>query len=38
VSGHGVLQSVEVAVKIPALNVGAMRVKHRNGFALNLCA
>jgi hypothetical protein len=38
VSGRGPLQSGEVALKILAPNVGAVRKKHRIAFALNLCA
>jgi hypothetical protein len=37
-SGHGVLQSGEVALKILAPILGAVRKKHRIAFALNLCA
>jgi hypothetical protein len=37
-SGRGLLQSGEVALKILAPTVDAMRAKHRNVFALNLCA
>jgi hypothetical protein len=38
VSGHGLRRSGEVALKILALTADVMQAKHRNVFALNLCA